>query len=435
MKKIIFIMLVFIFLIGCDKKGCNNEVFEFGHLGVLTFYIDESPNDVLKNIKVRIISKGKERIINLEDKSIKVNNFVFDEVGEYIAGVQYKNRTYSLKYKVEIRKWDGKSDTSWYDENKDIFEIDNANQLAGLASLVNNGNNFENKKIVLKYDVDLNNLPWEPIGSNGIGCLVNYDKYFSGNFDGNNKTIYNLFTKAKHDKIGEHLDQNTSYYHFGLFGYVKNAVINNVTLYNVNIINGMTNGFVRSMQGTGALVGHSSGEVSLENNKVLGNILIKGEYKVGGIVGSSSGNMISIKNCYIRGDTSSFIGGSDALYKDTNNFGGVLGFSSSLRVELENIISDINVDGFTCGGIIGNAVDGDVTLKNTVPQHLNSILPVLEETGCEIEIIDNTEKTEQQELVEDLVQIITVFSCKLQGKRANKAKRMIRELTKDEKDL
>ena len=50
---------------------------------------------------------------------------------------------------------------------------------------------------------------------------------------------------------------------------------------------------------------------------------------------------------------------------------------------------------------------------------------------CEIEIIDNTEKTEQQELVEDLVQIITVFSCKLQGKRANKAKKMIKELIKD----
>ena len=39
--------------------------------------------------------------------------------------------------------------------------------------------------------------------------------------------------------------------------------------------------------------------------------------------------------------------------------------------------------------------------------------------------IDNTEKSEQQELVEDLVQIITVFSCKLQGKRANKAKKLI----------
>ena len=52
--------------------------------------------------------------------------------------------------------------------------------------------------------------------------------------------------------------------------------------------------------------------------------------------------------------------------------------------------------------------------------------------NCEIEIIDNTEKSEQQELVEDLVQIITVFSCKLQGKRANKAKNLVRELVQEE---
>ena len=54
--------------------------------------------------------------------------------------------------------------------------------------------------------------------------------------------------------------------------------------------------------------------------------------------------------------------------------------------------------------------------------------------GCEIEIIDNTQKTEQQELVEDLVQIITVFSCKLQGKRANKAKKIIKELIAEDGD-
>jgi putative resolvase len=48
--------------------------------------------------------------------------------------------------------------------------------------------------------------------------------------------------------------------------------------------------------------------------------------------------------------------------------------------------------------------------------------------NCDIEIIDNTEKSEQQELVEDLVQIITVFSCKLQGKRANKARKLVKEL-------
>lgn len=51
---------------------------------------------------------------------------------------------------------------------------------------------------------------------------------------------------------------------------------------------------------------------------------------------------------------------------------------------------------------------------------------------CEIEIVDTTEKTEQEELVEDLVQIVTVFSCRLQGKRANKAKKMIKELVNDD---
>lgn len=52
--------------------------------------------------------------------------------------------------------------------------------------------------------------------------------------------------------------------------------------------------------------------------------------------------------------------------------------------------------------------------------------------NCEIEIIDHTEKSEQQELVEDLVQIVTVFSCKLQGKRANKAKKLVQELIQEE---
>ena len=52
--------------------------------------------------------------------------------------------------------------------------------------------------------------------------------------------------------------------------------------------------------------------------------------------------------------------------------------------------------------------------------------------GTIIEIIDNTEKTEEQELVEDLVQIMTVFSCKLNGKRANRAKKLIKELIEND---
>ena len=53
----------------------------------------------------------------------------------------------------------------------------------------------------------------------------------------------------------------------------------------------------------------------------------------------------------------------------------------------------------------------------------------------EIEIVDSTEKSEQQELVEDLIQIITVFSCRLQGKRANKTRKLVRELIEDGEDI
>ena len=51
--------------------------------------------------------------------------------------------------------------------------------------------------------------------------------------------------------------------------------------------------------------------------------------------------------------------------------------------------------------------------------------------GTSIEVVDSTPKTEEQELIEDLVQIITVFSCKLQGKKADKIKKVMTEL-KDE---
>jgi len=52
-------------------------------------------------------------------------------------------------------------------------------------------------------------------------------------------------------------------------------------------------------------------------------------------------------------------------------------------------------------------------------------------SGCEIVVLNSVDKSEQEELVEDLVQIITVFSCRLQGKRAKKAKKLIDELSAD----
>lgn len=43
--------------------------------------------------------------------------------------------------------------------------------------------------------------------------------------------------------------------------------------------------------------------------------------------------------------------------------------------------------------------------------------------GTAIEVIDNTKKTEEQGLVEDWIQIVTVFSFRLQGNEQTKHER------------
>lgn len=49
--------------------------------------------------------------------------------------------------------------------------------------------------------------------------------------------------------------------------------------------------------------------------------------------------------------------------------------------------------------------------------------------NVKIEVLDKIDKNQDQELVEDLVQIIKVFSCKLQGKIKKKTKELIDEFS------
>lgn len=49
--------------------------------------------------------------------------------------------------------------------------------------------------------------------------------------------------------------------------------------------------------------------------------------------------------------------------------------------------------------------------------------------NVKIEILDKIDRNQDQELVEDLVQIITVFSCKIQGKRKTKTKEIMDEFS------
>ena len=53
----------------------------------------------------------------------------------------------------------------------------------------------------------------------------------------------------------------------------------------------------------------------------------------------------------------------------------------------------------------------------------------------QIEIIDSKEKGNEQELVEDMIQIITVFNCRLHGKRTNQTKKLLKEITEHEKSI
>ena len=55
--------------------------------------------------------------------------------------------------------------------------------------------------------------------------------------------------------------------------------------------------------------------------------------------------------------------------------------------------------------------------------------------NVKIEVLDKIDKNQDQEFVEDLVQIITVFSCKIQGKRKNKTKELIDELSQKIENL
>lgn len=48
--------------------------------------------------------------------------------------------------------------------------------------------------------------------------------------------------------------------------------------------------------------------------------------------------------------------------------------------------------------------------------------------GTQIEVIDNTELSKEQELTDDLIQIITVFANRLYGQRSAKTIKLISEV-------
>ena len=54
--------------------------------------------------------------------------------------------------------------------------------------------------------------------------------------------------------------------------------------------------------------------------------------------------------------------------------------------------------------------------------------------NVKIEVLNKLDKTQDEELVEDSVQIITLFSCKIQGKRKSKTKQILEDFSQKIKE-
>lgn len=194
-------------------------------------------------------------------------------------------------------------------------------------------------------------LSWSPISdvakNNGAPIFM-----WRGQFDGNGKTISNLYINATSD-------------YQGLFGYGYSndesiiGVIKNLTLANVNVKN--TAGC------TGALIGGADNfeitQVVISSGTVEGEI-----YAVGGICGQADAEskFLSCENrAQIKSQTD-----------NSNNIGGICGNVKSSHIEKCANYGNINSQGVYVGGICGSSIDsssittsanyGDIVGNNSV---------------------------------------------------------------------
>ena len=199
-------------------------------------------------------------------------------------------------------EWDGTADTSWYNDTDTEFVITTAEQLAGLAKLVDAGNTFEGKTVKLEGNVDLMNTVFEPIGS------YRNDTAFKGTFDGQGYTIANLSQNT--------WELNNGYYYgdlgLGLFGKVEDATIKNL------VMDGASISGESAMCGTVAAAAY--GDCTFENITVKNSQVNDYQYYAGGIVGWASGTH-TYKN--INMDASTIIGSQWGDFGNAS--GGVIG--------------------------------------------------------------------------------------------------------------
>lgn len=247
--------------------------------------------------------------------------------------------------------WTGGKDTTWYAESAQAFNLTTAEELAGLAYLVNNGTTFQGKTITLGADIFLNDTTgagqgtWSTSGKRVWTPIGTQSNPFKGEFDGlagkKNRKIYGLYIN------------DTTKNYVGLFGYTHGVKISNLDLVVGKIAGGNT---------AGALAGSASNG-SVEN--VHSELDVSGKNGVGGLIGWSTS---SISDCFVnasvlgRDTVGGLVGYASAMVKKSNYMGGFVkgynnvgGLVGLLTKSVADSYSETYVEGRgnNVGGLIG----------------------------------------------------------------------------------
>lgn len=250
------------------------------------------------------------------------------------------------------KTWGDFADIRWYTADATEYHITTAEQLAGLAKLINEQDNsvmFKGKTVYLDNDLDLAGYEWISIG-NGLNQGKDPKGYYSfcGTFDGQGHVISNLYS---HDSLLDNDDNfipdsnlatphGRDVYKTGLFGSVYEGTIKNLGVENADIWIDPND---VSTYGEGILVDFLE-DSTVENCWTTGSIT-GGKYFekfIGGVVGTILGNC-SVSGCYSKATITGNYDGSG--YTDPNG-----------AKPMDNYDS--------LGGIVGGMIYGNVTISD-----------------------------------------------------------------------
>ena len=244
----------------------------------------------------------------------------------------------------EAEPWTGTADTSWYSSKPSAttYKMEDAESLAGLAALVNNGTeDFAGRTIVLTTDLDLSGISWNPIGTDGANA-------FAGKFDGRNHTITGLSVT---NTMGSEKPENAG---VGFFGVVKD----NAEIKNLNVSGKVESNSIVAGGIVGRIIG--DGDVVIENCTT--DVDVTSNNSAAGAVGLCWGNLgssVTITDVHNTGAIKATGTGGNGEYSKDGKAGGIVGALHSYwgRVKIENCTNTAPISGGTAGtgGIVGYA--------------------------------------------------------------------------------